>query len=195
MTSRVLSLAWFYLPLALLMALLLTSPAWSHGGEEHSHADDAPPAAPASIASPQPRASAQSEEFELVAVLAEQTLTLYLDQYASNAPVVDARIELESGAFKAVAKQIEPGVYRLSGKAFAKPGKYPLLFSLQTADSADLLSATLEVPAEASMQEKLQVKAQGSEQIIAIANNRYVWGAAVLALLAGIGVMRSRRRK
>jgi hypothetical protein len=45
------------------------------------------------------------------------------------------------------------------------------------------------------MQEKLQVKAQGSEQIIAIANNRYVWGAAVLALLAGIGVMRSRRRK
>jgi hypothetical protein len=83
----------------------------------------------------------------------------------------------------------------LSGKAFAKPGKYPLLFSLQTADSADLLSATLEVPAEASMQEKLQVKTQGSEQIIAIASNRYVWGAAVLALLAGIGVMRSRRRK
>jgi len=176
------------------MALLLTSPAWSHGGEEHSHADDAPPAA-ASMPSPQPRASAQSEEFELVAVLAEQTLTLYLDQYASNAPVVDARIELESGAFKAVAKQIEPGVYRLPGKAFAKPGKYPLLFSLQTADSADLLSAMLEVPAEASMQEKLQAKTQGSEQIIAIANNRYVWGAAVLALLAGIGAMRSRRRK
>ena len=195
MISRELSPVWLALPLALLLTLLQTSPAWSHGGEEHSHADDAPPAVPAAISSPQPRASAQSEEFELVAVLAEQTLTLYLDQYASNAPVVDARIELESGAFKAVAKQIEPGVYRLSGKAFAKPGKYPLLFSLQTADSADLLSATLEVPAEASMQEKLQVKAQGSEQIIAIANNRYVWGAAVLALLAGIGVMRSRRRK
>ena len=186
MTSRVLSLAWFYLPLALLMALLLTSPAWAHGGEEHSHADDAPPAAPASIASAQPRVSAQSEEFELVAVLAEQTLTLYLDQYASNAPVVDARIELESGAFKAVAKQIEPGVYRLSGKAFAKPGKYPLLFSLQTADSADLLSATLEVAQPAAEAANPDSKAP---------DQRIVWGAASLLLLAGIGFVLLRRRK
>jgi len=181
MISRVFTLAWLALPLA----LLLTSSAWSHGGEEHSHADDAPPAA-ASMPSPQPRASAQSEEFELVAVLAEQTLKLYLDQYASNAPVVDARIELESGAFKAVAKQIEPGVYRLPGKAFAKPGKYPLLFSLQTADSADLLSATLEVAQPAAEAANPDSKAP---------DQRIVWGAASLLLLAGIGFVLLRRRK
>ena len=194
MISRELSPVWLALPLALPLALLLTllltllqtSPAWSHGGEEHSHADEAPPAAAASMPSPQPRASAQSEEFELVAVLAEQTLTLYLDQYASNAPVVDARIELESGAFKAVAKQIEPGVYRLPGKAFAKPGKYPLLFSLQTADSADLLSATLEVAQPAAETAKPDTK---------VLDQRIVWGATSLMILAGIGFVLMRRRK
>jgi hypothetical protein len=186
MISRQFSPAWLYLPLALLMVILLTSPAWSHGGEEHSHADDPSPATASAIPSPQPRASAQSEEFELVAVLAEQKLTLYLDQYASNAPVVDARIELESGAFKAIAEQIEPGVYRLPGEAFAKPGKYPLLFSLQTTDSADLLTATLEV---------VQPAAETAQPDTKALDQRIVWGAAAALLPAGVGVAMLRRRK
>ena len=186
MISRQFSPAWVYLPLALLMVMLLTSPAWSHGGEEHSHADDPSPATASAISSPQPRTSAQSEEFELVAVLAEQKLTLYLDQYASNAPVVDARIELESGAFKAIAEQIEPGVYRLPGEAFAKPGKYPLLFSLQTTDSADLLTAKLEV---------VQPAAETAQPDTNALDQRIVWGAAAALLLAGVGVVMLRRRK
>ena len=170
--------------IALLTLLLAAGPAWPHGDEDHDHAE-APVAAPTLTTAP--RASAVSEEFELVAVLADDRLTLYLDHYASNAPVADARVELESGAYKGVARQIEAGTYELPGTAFAKPGKYPLVVSLETADSADLLTATLEVapPAAASAE---SVAGDGFAKQLG-------WAAAGVLLLAGAGVMMLRRRK
>jgi hypothetical protein len=74
-------------------------------------------------------------------------LTLYLDRFATNAPVAGATVEVESGAFKAVAKQVEPGVYTVAGQVFAKPGRYPLTVSVQTDDGADLLEALLQYEA------------------------------------------------
>jgi cobalt-zinc-cadmium efflux system membrane fusion protein len=105
----------------------------------HTHGGAVPPEVIADVA---PRTSAQSDEFELVAVLAEGKLTLYLDRYADNAPVPDAEVEVESGAFKAVAAQIAPGVYSVPGQVFAQPGKHPLTISVQAGDAADLLTAT-----------------------------------------------------
>ena len=166
--------------LALGLVLTGTARAGGDSSDGHTHAEPEKPVVSADVA---PRASAQSEEFELVAVLASKKLTLYLDRYASNAPVADAQIELESGAVKIVAVQTEPGVYVLPGDPFSRPGKYPLVFSIQTADSADLLTATLEVaPPVAAVPAKTQDK-------------RIVWGAAGALLLAGIGVTWIRRRK
>lgn len=173
-----------FIAAALLCSMLCSSPTWAHGGEEHGHPEDMAPAA--AQPHPQgPRASAQSEEFELVAALADKTLTVYLDHYASNAPVADAQIELESGAVKQVARQAEPGVYVLPGEGFARPGKYPLVFSIQTADSADLLTATLTVaqPAPAA-----------TKPVANATDRRIVWGAAGL-LLVGISVVLFRRRE
>ncbi len=170
---------------SVLATALSTAPAWAHGGEDHSHPEDAAKAATPST--PQgPRASAQSEEFELVATLADKQLTVYLDHYASNAPVADAQIELESGAAKHVARQTQPGVYVLPGAAFAKPGKYPLVFSIQTSASADLLTATLAVA---------QPAAEAAKPVAQALDRRIVWGAAGALLLAGIGVVLFRRRK
>ncbi len=192
MTTRNFFLSWLAVSFALSLALLLTAPVWAHGGEEHSHNDA--PAALASFESPIPRSTAQSEEFELVAVLANQQLTLYLDHFASNAPVADAQIELESGTLKDVAKQTEPGVYVLPGEAFAQPGKYPLVFSIQTADSADLLTATLEVAQPAAVKAKPTAKLMAKPVAEAL-DQRIVWGAAAALLLAGVGVFLLRRRK
>lgn len=170
---------------ALFGSVLVTAQVRAHGGEDHSHPEDAAKAAAPS--NPQaPRASAQSEEFELVAALADKQLTVYLDHYASNAPVADAQIELEGGAAKHIARQTEPGVYVLPGETFAKPGKYPLLFSIQTADSADLLTATLTVA---------QPAAETDKPVTQAPDQRLVWGAAGALLLAGIGVVLFRRRK
>jgi len=168
-----------------LLAFALPIPAHSGGdsSDGHSHGEVAKPVATADAA---PRASAESEEFELVAVLADKKLTLYLDRYASNAPVSDAQIELESGAVKRVATQVAPGVYALPGQDYTRPGKYPLIFSIQTADSADLLTATLAVAPPVAGVAKPAVKTQ---------DKRIVWGAAGALLLAGIGVVLMRRRK
>ncbi|HEX5373829.1 MAG TPA: hypothetical protein VFW84_13975 [Aquabacterium sp.] len=141
------SLALLTHALAAIVVTLASAAAWAHGGEDHGEA--AP--AVASPAAPQaPRATARTDSFELVAVLQagdSPTLTLYLDRADTNAPVAGASIEVESGAFKGTAKAIEPGVYTLPAQALAKPGHYPLAITVQSADTADLMDATLNVEA------------------------------------------------
>lgn len=160
-------------------ALLLAAQAWSHGGEDHSH-----DAAPALAQDAAPRAVAQTEDFELVAVLAGGRLTVYLDRYADNAPIADAEIELESGAAKAVAVQMAPGVYALPGDPFARPGKHPLTFSVQAGDTADLLTATLELAAPVA----LAAHETGWRAWT-------LWGAAGSLLLASVGLVAVRRKQ
>lgn len=127
-----------------LLLALISPPVWPHGGEDHG--DERPPATPTQQA---PRASAQTDAFELVVVLDQRgaphqpTLTIYLDKADTNEPVDQASIDVESGAFKAAAKPVAPGVYSVPAAALAKPGRYPLTFTVQSTDSADLLDATL----------------------------------------------------
>lgn len=162
------------------LALPAWVPAWSHEGEDHG----APAAAPAAVAAG-PRTEAQTEAFELVAVPADGRLDLYLDDFATNEPVADARVEVESGAFRAVADQVAPGLYTIPAANFAPPGKYPLVISVQAGDVADLLTATLEVA-----------------QPAAVAGQARSWGAwcdapAVAggaSALTGIGILAVRRR-
>lgn len=173
--------------LPLCLALLLAhAPAWSHGGEDHG---DTPAAsAPAQQA---PRASAQTDSFELVAVLDQgdaqhpPTLTLYLDQADTNEPVAQASIDVESGAFKASAQPVGPGVYTVPGSAFAQPGRYPLTFSVQSADTADLLDATLVTGAH---------DGHGAPTTGAATTTtpRWPWLAAGAALLIALGTAAAR---
>jgi len=165
------------------MAFFISALAYAGGdsSDGHSHGEAAKPEMNAGIA---PRTSAQSDEFELVAVLAAGKLTLYLDRYADNAPVPDAEVEVESGAFKAVAAQIAPGVYSVPGQAFAQPGRHPLTISVQAGDAADLLTATLDLAPPAAGVEHAHGWGEWT-----------VWGASGALLLAGAGLVAVRRRK
>lgn len=167
------------------VSLTLVMSALAYGGGDssdgHSHGEAAKPAMTVDVA---PRTSAQSDEFELVAVLAAGKLTLYLDRYADNAPVPDAEVEIESGAFKAVAAQIAPGVYSVPGQAFAQPGRHPLTISVQAGDAADLLTATLDLALPAAGVEHAHGWGEWT-----------VWGASGALLLAGAGLVAVRRRK
>lgn len=161
------------------VAAFFALPAWAHGDEDHG--DGAKPAMAADSA---PRASAQTEEFELVAVVEGGKLTLYLDRFATNEPVADAQIEVESGALQAVATQVAPGVYSAPGEAFAKPGKYPLAISVQAGDTSDLLTATLDLAMPVAGVEHAHGWGEWT-----------VWGASGALLLAGVGLVAVRRRK
>lgn len=154
--------------------------AWAHGGEDHG--SDAPPAVGTPIA---PRAYAQTQDFEMVAQLNGTTLTFTLDRFATNTPVVDAEIEVESGAaLKALAQQIAPGIYTVKADAMAVPGKYVLSFSVQAGDTSDLLATTLDTTPHV---EKL-VHVHGRGEWTS-------WALSALLLCAGIGLVVVRRRK
>lgn len=130
---------WRAAPLGL---VLLATPAMGHEG--HDHGPPSPPVAAQSLA---PRVSAESRDFELVAVLETGRLTVYVDDHATGAPVENAALEVESGAFRAAGVHTGQGVYRLDAAPLATPGRHDLVFTVQTPTTADLLPATLEVPA------------------------------------------------
>ena len=104
----------------------------------------APPSAPHTVLAP--RVEAHSDSFELVVVLESGKLTIYLDRFATNEPVTNAAIEIESGAFKATARSSGEGVYTAPAAALTKPGEYPLVFTIRAAGETDLLNGTLGVP-------------------------------------------------
>ena len=124
---------------AALAALLLAAPVQAHEGHDHG----APEAAAPDWA---PRATARSQDFDLVAVLAGDQLVLWLDRARDNAPQSDAVIEVESGAWKGVATAAADGSLRLPAGPLATPGRHELIFTVQAGEAMDLLPATLVVP-------------------------------------------------
>ena len=79
------------------------------------------------------RAESASAAFELVAIARGGKLELYLDDFATNAPIDGAAIEVEtpSGPRAAAA---QPGrAYVLDAPFLAKPGRYDLVVTVTTA--------------------------------------------------------------
>lgn len=126
--------------LLILVWLTLAQSVLAHEGEDHG----APPPLPAQGLAP--RASAATEAFEVVAVLEAKTLLLYLDHFATNAPISNAKVEIEGAGLKGFLQASGAGTYVLNVARAIPPGKHPLTITIDAADTADLLTATLEIP-------------------------------------------------
>lgn len=129
------------------VAVVLVSiafPAFGHGGEDHG----APPAPVAQTV--EPRAAAATEEFEVVTSLEGKKLVVYVDRFASNEPVAQAKVEIEGAGLKGVAGETAPGTYVLDVAAALPPARHPLTISVEAGDSVDLLTATLDTTASVS---------------------------------------------
>ena len=124
---------------AIAFALLSVSQALSHAGEDHSGQ------ATAITVQTAPRAFATSQLFELVAVSNGTALSIYLDDYTTNAPISGASItgETPAGSVEAVA---EGDIYRIDAPWAATPGEYELLFTVTSGTDVDFLTASLSVP-------------------------------------------------
>jgi cobalt-zinc-cadmium efflux system membrane fusion protein len=136
---------------AILLALFsLSAPVIAHEG--HDHGAIAKPA----VARLAPRFEVRSEDVEIVGVLADKVLLIYVDRASDNGPIQGAQIEVEGPGTKGIATAMADGVYQLPAAALAQAGKHPLTLSIQVGEIVDLLSATLEVgevPAAASAKE------------------------------------------
>lgn len=117
----------------------------AHGDEDHAHEDNKETPHPVAVTSVAPRFEARSDLFELVGVLQQDELVLFLDHAASNQPIASARIEIESGAFKGQAVAAAQGEFRLPAAALAAPGKHALTITVETDTDIDLLAAQFEV--------------------------------------------------
>ena len=170
------------------MSLCFALTAWAGGDGSDGHTHAAPvPVVLAPVATASPRLSTETDLFELVGVLEGKVLTLYLDQFGTNVPVPQARIEVESGAWKAVATEVSPAVYAVPVELLTQPGKHPLTITVQAGDSADLMNATLEVgPASAA-----GVGAQRTH----FWRGWLVWSGAIALALAAVALLANRRRR
>lgn len=198
------------LPAVVLIALLLTAhaPALAAPGAHGPNGEhlDGPTAVRA--ASALPRIEASSEDFELVAELRTGELAIVVDRYASNEPVLGAKLEVESGPLKAIAAfRAEQGDYVVTDapllKALAAPGEHGLVFTLVTGPDSDLLDGKLVNAAggaAAAMKDDYGHAHGGDDHGHGHDNEleRAAWigaGVAVLGLIGGIAWWRQRRRE
>lgn len=166
----------------ILLAAVLSLPVtgvFAHGDEPHGEA----PALPTSTSLPS--AEAHSADFELVAQLQGDRLTVYLDNYSDNQPMLGASIEVESDSFKACLQATAPGTYAARASALNQPGEHSLLFTVVAGEQSDLLDTVLRVSA--------------AEAAPAVASHWLWWGAAfallAVALLTVAGLLLKGRRR
>ena len=89
-------IAYCWIAVAMLLAALAV-PRPAIAGGDHGEA------APAAAGTTSPRVSSSSDLFELVGIAQGEKLVIYLDRFATNAPVLAAKIEVETGAAKGLA--------------------------------------------------------------------------------------------
>src|SRR5829696_3721446 len=81
--------------------LTVLAPSLAHEGHGHG----APPAA--EVTTSNPRVAAQSGAYELVGILRGERLAVYLDRFATNEPVTDAKLTVTVGGDEEVQAEKE----------------------------------------------------------------------------------------
>lgn len=102
-----------------------------------------------------PRVMAQSDLFELVGVVENGAMTIFLDRYHSNEPVLDAKVEVEAGSVKAVTSANADGTYLFKNAVLTQPGQLPITFSIAAGSDSDLLAGELVIADPSATQSSL----------------------------------------
>jgi hypothetical protein len=131
--------------LCCLTGIFLTlSAAFAHEGHED---DDATRSALAS--STYPRVTAHSELYELAGIMRGERLSIYLDHFATNEPVADAKVKVAIADAEPVdAELAEKGVYTTSFPRSVQSGSVEIVFSVTAASGDDLLVGALTLPSD-----------------------------------------------
>lgn len=194
-------------PVPLALCVLLSLPlavqaAPGAHGPNGEHLDG--PATPAAAStSSAPKLEAHSETFELVATLAGGELSMLIDRYSSNEPVLHGQVEVESDGIKAIARfHADHGDYAIDDarllQALAKPGQHPMVFTITAGDDTDLLDGVLVVKQAVSLSEPHDHGHDHADHDDAHAHasiNKAWWVVGGLTLLAAVAWLGSIWRK
>ena len=149
-------------------------------GPNGEHLDAVPTAGATSAA---PRLEAKSENYELVGRLQGGEFSMFINRFATNEPVDQAKVEVELGQLKAPAPyHSDQGDYAVADEKFlaelGKKGAHALVITILDGQESDLLDGTLEVGATQAALETAH--AHGEE-------NALLFGALAIAALAAVG--------
>lgn len=140
----------FFLTLLLSCACVVHAGPGAHGPNgEHLDA----PASSGAAVDAQPTIEANTEAFELVGTLAADELSVMVDRYATNEPVLNGNLEVEFNGIKAQGKlHADFGDYSFTDekllRALRQPGNHALVFTLIAGIESDLIEGSLNVVAD-----------------------------------------------
>ena len=169
---------------------LMPAPSWGGPGAHGPNGEhlDSPTMGNANTMQGSLQIEAKSDLFELVATLNDGELSIFIDRFASNEPVLQAQVEVESGGLKAQAKfHADRGHYAIDDpvmlKKLSTPGEHPLVITVLAGKDSDLLDAVLRVPAA-----------------LAVDDHHFHWewwvlGALATLVLLGMSVARLRKQR
>jgi cobalt-zinc-cadmium efflux system membrane fusion protein len=130
--------------LGTLLLWMAVAPAAAHEGH------DLEPAQAAAASHGLPRLVANSEFYELVAVLEGPRLIVYLDRFGDNSPVTDARMTVTVNEEPVEAEATGDGTYSVMSKLFERGGLFELVFDIKAPETDDLLIGKLSLPSAES---------------------------------------------
>ncbi|SPA43047.1 conserved exported protein of unknown function [Cupriavidus taiwanensis] len=175
--------------LSLFLSLALAAPAAHAGPGAHGphgeHLDA--PAGTGAAAQAQPTLEAHTEAFELVGSLSTDELSVMVDRYITNEPVLDGTLEVEFNGIKAQGKlHADAGDYAFTDEkllqSLRRPGPHALVFTLVTGNESDLIEGTLNVAAD------------GHDHGLAWWQARWPWLVLLAALVAAGAAWAVKRR-
>jgi membrane fusion protein, heavy metal efflux system len=124
-------------------SIFLSLSSFAHEG--HDHDDDA--ARSALTSSTYPRVIAHSELYEIVGILKGERLSIYLDRFATNEPVTDAKVKVTIGDTEPMdATPAENGIYTVSFPRLTGTGSVEIVFSVTASTGDDLLVGSITLP-------------------------------------------------
>jgi RND family efflux transporter MFP subunit len=187
---------WALAMLAFLVVAGAGSGARAHEGHDHG----APPTPVTTTIAP--RVDASSTTFELIAVYRNNALTIFVDRFVTNEPVMGATVEVDTPKGTITAIENPDGTYALPADWVAAGGSYDLIFTVTAGSDLDVLTGTLKLPEEAAIAPVVvrtswlmaSAVASGVRERIAAADPTLPV-VGVLAFFAGMLVMRRRKPK
>lgn len=145
-------------------------------GDGHDHGEAPAPTAGATL----PRFTAVSELFELVGVVNGKNVTVYLDRFADNSPVKDARVDLELDGNPVALEPHADGEFEATLPEALKPGVVSITATVIAGQDTDLLAGELDLHEPA---------AETHEEAAAMDMKPDVIGAGAGALVLVLGLI------